>query len=238
MRKTAAGNLHKPTPVILAPSLLSADFSKLGAELKAVLRAGCSWIHLDIMDNHFVPNLTFGPPVVASLRKVSKKAYFDAHLMVEEPQNLIEPFARAGVQNLTVHAEACGDRLGQIIEDVKALNMHIGVSIKPGTSINVLEDVLGQIDLVLVMTVEPGFGGQPLIPNCLNKIRTLRKLRDKNRLKLHIQADGGINEETAQLVAAAGSDVLVAGSAVFKNGEVAENVARLQRVLGQTTVRA
>jgi ribulose-phosphate 3-epimerase len=215
--------------LIIAPSLLSADFAKLGAELKSVLRAGCEWIHLDIMDNHFVPNLTFGPPVVAALRKISARAYFDAHLMVENPETLLEAFAKAGVQNLTVHAEACGDHLRQVIHDIKALGMKAGVSVKPHTPVSAIDDVLGEVDLVLVMTVEPGFGGQALIPSCLNKVRSLSRAREKQKLRFTIQADGGINADTAHLVAAAGCDVIVAGSAVFANEAVAENIELLKR---------
>jgi ribulose-phosphate 3-epimerase len=181
------------------------------------------------MDNHFVPNLTFGPPVVASLRKVSPKAYFDAHLMVEHPETLIEPFAEAGVQNLTVHVEACGDHLPQLLRDIRALGVRAGVSIKPKTPVSAIEHVLEEADLVLVMTVEPGFGGQALIPSCLSKIRNLNRTREKRGLKYLIQADGGINLETAHIVAAAGTDVLVAGSAVFKGGAIADNVSALQK---------
>lgn len=213
--------------VVIAPSVLSSDFSKLGQEIKACVRAGCPWIHLDVMDNHFVPNLTFGAPVVKSLRKVSKKAYFDAHLMVEKPETMIEDFARAGVQNLTVHAEACEGNLAIVLKQIGSLGMKAGVSIKPNTPVDAIKDVLGEVDLVLIMTVEPGFGGQALLPKCLNKIREINKLREKNSYGYRIQADGGINQSTVNVVVAAGAEVLVAGSAVFNDAPLEENVATL-----------
>lgn len=217
--------------VTIAPSVLSADFSRLGAHIRECVRAGAPWIHLDIMDNHFVPNLTFGPPVVKCLRKVSKKAYFDAHLMTESPETLIEPFAKAGVESLTVHSEACGDQLAYVVRQIKRLGMKAGVSIKPNTPVSVIEELLPELDLVLIMTVEPGFGGQALLPQCLNKIREVRKLREKHDYHYQIQADGGINAETVELVVAAGAEVLVAGSAVFNEKPVAENIAHLLKHL-------
>ncbi len=212
---------------IIAPSILSADFSKLGLQIREVIRAGCSWIHLDIMDNHFVPNLTFGPPIVSTLRKVSTKAFFDAHLMVEHPETLIEPFAVAGVQNLTVHQETCVDNLAVVLREIRSNGMQCGVSIKPDTSLETVRPFFAEIDLLLIMTVEPGFGGQSLIPSCLNKIREARKIREEKHHKFKIQADGGINASTAGLVVASGADILVAGSAVFNGKSVAENIDAL-----------
>jgi ribulose-phosphate 3-epimerase len=208
--------------------LLSADFSMLGTEIRRVVRAGCSWIHLDVMDNHFVPNLTFGPPVIKCLRKSSRKAYFDAHLMVDAPETLVKPCAEAGVQLLTFHIEACQDKAPAIINMIKEHGMLSGISLRPGTPVARIEPLLRQVDLVLVMTVEPGFGGQAMIPSCLNKIRTLRRLRERQRAKFLIQVDGGVNQQTIGLAVAAGAEILVAGSAVFANGRVDENIAALQ----------
>jgi ribulose-phosphate 3-epimerase len=222
---------NRNNTVVIAPSVLSADFSRLGAQIKESIRAGCPWIHLDIMDNHFVPNLTFGPPVVKSLRKVSSKAYFDAHLMTESPQTLIEPFAKAGVQNLTVHSEACGASLPDVLKEIHSQGMKAGVSVKPGTDLEQIQNVLGDLDLLLIMTVEPGFGGQALLPHCLNKIREAKKLREKHKYHYQIQADGGINADTAALVVAAGAEILVAGSAVFNSKPLAENVAAMMKSL-------
>ena len=217
----------KPGSVIIAPSVLSADFARLAADVKQVMQAGCSWIHLDVMDNHFVPNLTFGPPVVHSLRKRVPKALFDAHLMVSEPESLIDPFAKAGVQILTVHQEACGENLEAVIAQIHNYGMAAGVSIKPGTPLSTIEPILGMVELVLVMTVEPGFGGQSLIATCLNKVRTLASIRNKKKYKYVIQVDGGINAATIGLVTASGGEILVAGSAVFSGGTPAENITKL-----------
>ena len=223
--------IKKKSQVVIAPSILSADFSKLGNQVRETVRAGCSWIHLDIMDNHFVPNLTFGPPVVKCLRKSSAKAYFDAHLMAYNPASMIEAFAKAGVQSLTVHQEACLDDLDNVINTIHRNGMLSGVSIKPATPVESISHVLAKIDLVLVMTVEPGFGGQDLIPACLSKIREVARLREKLHYKYKIQADGGINEKTAGLVSAAGADVLVAGSAIYNKEPIAENVKTLMNSL-------
>ncbi len=230
-QKLAANSPAVARVAVIAPSVLSADFSRLALDVKAVMKAGCNWIHLDVMDNHFVPNLTFGAPVVASLRKAVPRAFFDAHLMVEEPGSLLEAFAQAGVQHLTFHYEACEDRAESMISDIKALGMTAGISIKPKTPLNTIEPFLKKVELVLVMTVEPGFGGQALIPSCVSKIRSLNKLRQRNGLGFTIQADGGVNLATANLVAAAGADVLVAGSAVFDNGAIASNISALNSAI-------
>ena len=203
----------------------------LGTELRRLARAGCPWVHLDIMDNHFVPNLTFGPPVVKALRGVSSRLFFDAHLMVSDPLSLVDPFAQAGVQLLTVHAETLGARLPDAIRTIRGARMRAGVTIKPDTPVSILEPVLGAVDLVLVMTVEPGFGGQEMMPSCLAKVRTLKRLRDQKRLRYLIQVDGGINLKTAHIAAAAGADVLVAGSAVFSGGRVQENLEALRHAI-------
>lgn len=219
---------------VIAPSLLSADFAALGMEVRRALREGCRWLHLDVMDNHFVPNLTFGPPVIQCLRKVARKAYFDAHLMVDNPETLVKPCADAGVDLLTFHYEACGDRCLSLVELIRNHQMKVGLSIRPATAVGRIESLLRHVDLVLVMTVEPGFGGQAMIPSCLNKVRTLKRLREKQRAKFLIQVDGGINEGTIGLAVAAGAEVLVAGSAVFGNGDVSANIAKLRAEIRKT----
>jgi len=226
MRKNATS-----FPITIAPSVLSADFSKLGSQIKESVRSGCPWIHLDIMDNHFVPNLTFGPPVVKSLRQVSKKAYFDAHLMTDAPESLIEAFAHAGVDSLTIHEEACRGDLKTIVKQIHSFDMKAGVAIKPNTPLDTVISVLENIDLLLIMTVEPGFGGQALLPGCLNKLREAKQLRDKRKLSFVLQADGGVNADSIGLVVAAGAEVLVAGSALFNNAPLADNVAKLLKSL-------
>ena len=223
--------------VTLAPSILSADFSQLGTELRKLLRAGCCWVHLDIMDNHFVPNLTFGPPVVKALRKVSPKLYFDAHLMIDNPETVIDAFADAGVQHLTVHQEACPQGVSRTLRLIREAGMRAGISLKPNTPVSAIEPYLGEVDMVLVMTVEPGFGGQAIIPNCLNKVRTLKRNREAKRRNFLIEVDGGVNLDTIELVVAAGSDVLVAGSAVFGGAGIAENVAAMNAAI-QRAIRS
>lgn len=186
------------------------------------------------MDNHFVPNLTFGPPVIKSLRKVSSKAFFDAHLMVEAPHTLVPASAEAGVQLLTFHYEAAGDASLELIESIRAHGMQVGISLRPPTPVSHIESLLRYVDLVLIMTVEPGFGGQKMIASCLNKVRTLRRIRERQRLRFVLQVDGGINRETIGLAVAAGAEILVAGSAVFSGGHVDENLATLRQALQST----
>jgi ribulose-phosphate 3-epimerase len=203
-----------PKKVKVAPSILSADFSRLGEEIRAVEAAGADIIHIDVMDGHFVPNITIGPLIVQAVRKVTKLP-LDVHLMIENPELYIADFAKAGADYLTVHAEAAYHlhRLVQNIREHKGVKA--AVSLNPATPLDALDYVLGDLDMVLIMSVNPGFGGQAFIPSQLDKIRALRKRIDDRRLDLEIEVDGGVKTDNAGEVAAAGADILVAGSAVF-----------------------
>lgn len=211
----------------IAPSILSADFACLGAAIKMAEEAGADVIHVDVMDGHFVPNMTIGPPVVAALRKATRLP-LDVHLMIETPERYVEAFAQAGADILTVHPEATA-HLHQVLRQIRGLGVQAGVSLNPATSESALHYVLGMVDLVLVMTVNPGFGGQDFLPEMLPKIAAVRSLLDAAGSPAWLSVDGGINAETAPVVVAHGADHLVAGSAIFAAGEgVAEAIRHLR----------
>jgi len=218
--------------VRIAPSILSADFSRLADELRAVEEAGADLIHIDVMDGHFVPNITFGPLIVEACRR-STSLPLDVHLMIENPERYIDDFARAGADWLTVHLEACVHlhrTVEQIRQCAKKLGRKIlvGVSLNPATSLNLLDEILPFVDLVLIMSVNPGFGGQKFIPSSLEKIRRLKKIIEEKNLDVLIEVDGGVNPENASELISAGVDVLVAGSAIFKSKDYKKTISLLR----------
>lgn len=217
--------------VKLAPSILSADFSRLGEQVVELTKAGADYIHVDVMDGHFVPNITIGAPVVASLRRWTNLP-LDVHLMIEYPERFISQFAEAGADIITVHVEAC-QHLHRVVQEIKDRKIKAGVSVNPDTSLDLMNEILDSVDLALVMTVNPGFGGQPFIPQMLNKIKRLRQELDRRELSVELEVDGGITAELAPEVVNAGARVLVAGAAIFNTGRsITEALQRIKQAIG------
>ena len=212
----------------ISPSILSADFSQLGAEIKKLEEGGADMIHVDVMDGHFVPNLTIGPPVIKALRNYSTLP-FDVHLMITPVHKYIEDYARAGADIITIHPETT-DNLESSINLIKKLNKKIGLSLNPDTPIDTIKKNLSSIDLVLIMSVYPGFGGQKFIPEVVNKIKELKNIKKKQNIEFDIEVDGGINFDNSKLVIAAGANILVSGTTIFKNnnGDIKKNIETLK----------
>ena len=215
-------------PPVAAPSILSADFSRLGEEL-AILDPALDWVHCDVMDHHFVPNLTFGPIVVAATRKLTR-AFVDVHLMMERPWLMVDEFRKAGADLITVHLEACSETR-EVLRQIRATGAKAGLSLKPGTPYEAIAPYLPDLDLLLVMTVEPGFGGQAFMPEMLDKVRAARLDRERKHLGFLIEVDGGIGPETAKLARAEGADVFVAGNSVFRAADPRAALAALRAAI-------
>jgi ribulose-phosphate 3-epimerase len=214
--------------IIIAPSILSADFADLQGGIRKIEDAGADWVHVDVMDGHFVPNITIGAPVVKALRKVTQMP-LDVHLMIENPDKYLDDFIKAGSDIITVHYEACKDNIKEIIAKIKAHGIKAGVSIKPKTPTNVLEEIINTVDLILIMTVEPGFGGQGFMQECVKKIEETRSLLSKHKLdNVYLEVDGGINQETAEIVIKAGANALVAGSYVYSSENIKKAIESLR----------
>jgi len=215
----------------IAPSILSADFSKLGDEIQSVEKAGADWIHVDVMDGHFVPNITIGPLIVEAARRITSLP-LDVHLMIENPDRYIEDFAKAGADLISVQVEAC-IHLNRTIQMIKSMDLRAGVVLNPSTPLSALEWVLEDVDFVMIMSVNPGFGGQKFIPNTIDKIRSLRQMIQDRGLSILIEIDGGVNETTIKNISDAGVDVFVAGSAIFKSPNYKETISKFRKLIGE-----
>lgn len=216
---------------LIAPSILAADFSKLGSDIQDAVKGGASWIHCDIMDGHFVPNISYGPGVVKAAKQSAPEAFMDVHLMIENPGMYVEAFVQAGADLISVHYEAA-PHLHRCIQSIKKYGLMAGVVVNPATSLHNIEPVLGDVDLVLIMSVNPGFGGQSFIQKSYDRLRELSQMRDKGNHGFLIQVDGGVNLKNAQKVAEAGADILVAGSSVFSAQDITARFKELQGKLG------
>lgn len=212
--------------VKIAPSILSADFAKLGEEILAVEKGGADYIHVDVMDGHFVPNITIGPLIVEAIRPVTKLP-LDVHLMIENPDQYIEAFAKAGADYITVHVEACR-HLHRTIQNIKSFGVKAGVVLNPATPVESIQHIIGDIDMVLLMSVNPGFGGQKFIPEVLPKIKKVKQMAVEKGVEIEIEIDGGVNPETAKLCIEAGANVLVAGSAIYNQADYAKAISHLR----------
>jgi len=215
----------------IAPSILSADFSKLGDEIRSVEKAGANWIHIDVMDGHFVPNITIGPLIVEAARRCTSLP-LDVHLMIENPDCYIEDFAKSGADLISVQVEAC-IHLNRTIQLIKSLDLRAGVVLNPSTPLSAIEWILEDVDFVMIMSVNPGFGGQKFIPNSIDRIRALRKMIQDRGLSVLIEIDGGVNEKTIKNISDAGVDVFVAGSAIFKSPNYKETIAKFRELISE-----
>jgi len=215
----------------ISPSILSADFSKLGDEIRSVEKAGADWIHIDVMDGHFVPNITIGPLIVEAARRITSLP-LDVHLMIENPDRYVEDFAKAGADLISVQVEAC-IHLNRTVQMIKGLELRAGVVLNPSTPLSTIDWIIEDVDLVMIMSVNPGFGGQKFIHNSIDKVRSLRKIIQDRGLSTLIEIDGGVNEKTIKTISDAGADVFVAGSAIFKSPDYKKTIAKFRELIGE-----